>query len=136
MADDLVRWDFRAAIKAAEDGRGTLLLWLVGSDYPLTAEDRRALVDFLSKLIKRKRGTPKRVDDDVERARAYADEFKRWVRAKYGKKRKLRIGGEMRDVNSLAIECAQAQIAAEGEGAVVPEQKLANRVRRGNKRRK
>ncbi len=68
MSNDAEQWRFIAAIYSAAQGhkKGFLkILDLLRQDYPLTADDKAVLADFMEGKLKRGRGKPKKLFDDA-----------------------------------------------------------------------
>jgi hypothetical protein len=128
MADDLAEiWQFiGAVIEAGRHGKRHLID-LLRSDYPLTADDKRCLADFLDGKIRPRRGRPRAQvgspADDLDRAI-------HWVRFI---KQKMRQHGRAYRIHDEAISLALELLQKKGFG-VPDEEKLRNGLKRPRKK--
>jgi hypothetical protein len=128
MADDLANLLFIGAVFEAGRHRDKrLLVELLRSDHPLTAEDKRYLADFLDGKIRPRRGRPRAqfgdAADDLDRA-------VHWVRFI---KKKMRQHGRAYRIHDEAISLA-LELLQENGFDVPEEEKLRTALRRPLKR--
>lgn len=114
-------------MEAGRHGDKRLLIDLLRSDYPLTADDKRYLADFLDRKIRPRRGRPR------AKYGSEADDLNRAVHWVKFIKQKMRQRGEVYRIHDKAIDLALELLKKRGFG--VPEKlKLMTGLRRPSKK--